>query len=203
MITKQQIDQYFTINEKEIKKIINKSKSKFDKDVIFSNCYINCINNIDKISDKNHILTFIKRYVYQLYYWFKSRPIELSEELILNAHSTSTVVSSMFSLDEHFNQNTDESDNENANESDERLIDFNNIYNIEETIQNLTEAFKKTLNSYDKILFENWLDNDITSRKGLLKFYNLNYKYGTKQQQDLFIIIDHYKNYIKNNYVQN
>jgi hypothetical protein len=200
-MTKQQIDQYFTNNEKEIRSVINKSKSKFDKDVIFSNCYMNCINHIDKIGDDNHILVFIKRYVYQLYYWFKSKPIDLSEELILNAHNTSTVVSSMFSLDEHFDLNNDEE--ENNKESDDRLVDSNNIYNIEEVVQSLTDAFKNTLNSYDKILFENWLDNDITSRKGLLKFYNLNYKYGTKQQDDLFKIIDQYKNYIKENYVQN
>lgn len=200
-MTKQQIDQYFTNNEKEIRSVINKSKSKFDKDVIFSNCYMNCINHIDKIGDDNHILIFIKRYVYQLYYWFKSKPIDLSEELILNAHHTSTVVSSMFSLDEHFDLNNDEE--ENNKESDDRLVDSNNIYNIEEVVQSLTDAFKNTLNSYDKILFENWLDNDITSRKGLLKFYNLNYKYGTKQQDDLFKIIDQYKNYIKENYVQN
>ena len=200
MITKADIDHYFTHNEKVIRAVISKSKSKFDKDVIFTNCYLNCLKYTERMGDTNHILVFIKRYVYQLYFWYKSRPLDLSEEMILDAYQSSTVVESMGSFDDlDFLHGSEDG----TSDEDERLIDKNNIYHIESLIETLTDSFIKTLNDYDKILFNNWRDNDITSRKGLLKFYNQNYKYGTILQQELQTILDNYKKYILNNYVLN
>ena len=200
MITKNDIDNYFNNNEKIIRQIISLSKSHFDKDVIFSNTYINSLKAIDKMGDIDHLLVFIKRYIYMLKYWPKSRPLELSEETILEAFKSSTIVNSVASLDDRsfINNNIDENEDEDI---DERLIEENNIYNIEISIHNLTNDFIKTLSDYDKILFNNWQENDITSRKGLLTFYNQNYKYGKILQDELNTILNKYKKYIINNYV--
>lgn len=192
---KQEIDNYFTKNEKQIRKIISMSKSKFDKDVIFSNVYINCINCKDKINDLYHLEVYIKRYVYQLYYWYKSRSIELTESLI--SQTSSSFVNDIYSLDESFNNNSNNGFNtDDDNYNDERLIDYNTNIEFTNTINDIYNKFEKTLNTYELSLFKNWIETDITKRTELTKLYNTNYKYTKQIQQELFSVLDKLKQFI-------
>jgi hypothetical protein len=81
-MTKQEIDNYFTKNHKEIDKYIRSCQSQngiYDEDSSFmlSELYLNVIKKIDKIKDEQHLKYYISNYIYSNNKWVNGAKFEM------------------------------------------------------------------------------------------------------------------------------
>ncbi len=190
-MTKEQYDEYFTKNYKDISLTALKLKNKFDPYVVISNCYTHVLKYINDITDNNMLKSYIVNYIKQCKYWTQGRNIELSETLY-NKESE---------LTDNINPLIIKNNNGGAtNTSYENKNNYEHIINIEsynyfknKFLNNVKTQLTKT----QYITLKDYLDNKFNGIKELAAYYNISVNVAAKYNKLINIKVKEFKDYLK------
>lgn len=182
MVTKQQIDVYFTCNYNQILTAIAKTKSKYntmgnwEPDELLTDTYQHLLENIDKIADDNQIEAFTMRYMTNQIKWANSKINRLHRQDKITYEETikTQLIDDQTELDKKIALETD----------------FNNKRAI------LFKFYQQLETKQEKILFEVIFQKGIKTVKELSKHFGVNKNYTQIMKKKL---MDNLKEYIKNN----
>lgn len=188
-MTKTELDNYITLNYKEINTIINihiinqyKTKNKLSTDVVFSNLYMHLLKKIDDLTNEN-IKGYIVQYCYKLKYWYKNRHINLTEKN--EKENTILNDSDINFLDPNVNENL----------LVEQDINYNKVIN--DIVTDFINYSDK--NHIEKKLLLDSIYNKIETYSDVKVFYNMKNTYASKTIKEIKILREEFLNYCYEN----